>query len=283
MVSQEILKHIDSNSQRYVQELSDFLRIPSVSTDSAHAADIRKAADWLLDKLAGLGFLTELHETGGHPIVFAHRLSNPDLPTLLIYGHYDVQPPDPLDEWVTPPFSPDIRDGYIYARGATDNKGQCLTYLEAMEAILAVKKELPINVKVLVEGEEEIGSPSLGPFLMRHLDQLQTDAIAISDGSQFASGIPAITYGLRGLCYLQVDVQGPRFDLHSGSLGGLVANPVQILAEMLAQLKHEDGPVAIPGFYDNVRDLEPKERQEMRDLFGLLWQPNGERIESSTT
>ncbi len=266
MVPEEIFEHIKSNSQRYVQELSDFLRIPSVSTDSSHTADIRKAADWLLDKLAGLGFQTELHETERHPIVFAHRLSDPDLPTLLIYGHYDVQPPDPLDEWVAPPFSPDIRDGYIYARGATDNKGQCLTYLEAMEAILAINAELPINVKVLIEGEEEIGSPSLGPFLMRHLDQLQTDAIAISDGSQFASGIPAITYGLRGLCYLQVDVQGPRFDLHSGSLGGLVANPLQVLAEMLAQLKHEDGSVAIPGFYDNVRDLEPKERQEMGDL-----------------
>jgi acetylornithine deacetylase/succinyl-diaminopimelate desuccinylase-like protein len=266
MVPKRVLECIDANRQHYVEELSDFLRIPSVSTDSAHASDIRKAAYWVSDKLSGLGFQTELYETELHPVVFAHRLSDPDLPTLLIYGHYDVQPPDPLDEWVTPPFSPSIRDGHIYARGATDNKGQCLTYFEAMEAILAVNEKLPINVKVLVEGEEEIGSPSLGPFLIRHLDQLEADAISISDGSQFASGIPAITYGLRGLCYLQVDVQGPRFDLHSGSFGGLVANPVQILAEMLTQLKKKDGTVAVPGFYDSVRELEPGERQEMCDL-----------------
>jgi acetylornithine deacetylase/succinyl-diaminopimelate desuccinylase-like protein len=266
MLPQEVLEQIRTNRQRYVQELSDFLRIPSVSTDPARAADVRIAAHWVLDKLSGLGFQTELHETKRHPVVFAHRLSDPDRPTLLIYGHYDVQPPDPLDEWVTPPFSPNIRDGYMYGRGATDNKGQCLTYFEAMEAILAVNKELPVNVKVLVEGEEEIGSPSLGPFLLAHLAQLKTDAVAISDGSQFASGIPAITYGLRGLCYLQVDVQGPRFDLHSGSFGGLVANPVQVLSEMLAQLRNADGTVAIPGFYDSVRDLEPEERQEIGEL-----------------
>lgn len=266
MVPPKILEQIGANRHRYVEELSDFLRIPSVSTDSTHASDVRKAANWVLDKLNGLGFQSELCETERHPIVFAHRLFDPGRPTLLIYGHYDVQPPDPLDEWVTPPFSPSIRDGFIYARGATDNKGQCLTYLEALEAILAVNETLPINVKVLVEGEEEIGSPSLVPFLTGHLDQLEADAIAISDGSQFASGIPAITYGLRGLCYLQVDVQGPRFDLHSGSFGGLVANPVQVLSEMLAQLKNEDGTVAIPGFYDQVKNLEPSERQEMGNL-----------------
>ena len=266
MVPPKIIEHIDANRHRYVEELSEFVRIPSVSTDSAHAEDIHKAAHWVLDKVTGLGFQAELHETKRHPVVLAHRLSDPSLPTLLIYGHYDVQPADPLDEWVTPPFSPSIRDGFIYGRGATDNKGQCLTYLAAMEAILAVNEELPINVKVLVEGEEEIGSPSLGHFLTEHLHQLNTDAIAISDGSQFAPGTPAITYGLRGLCYLQVDVQGPRFDLHSGGFGGLVANPVQVLSEMLAQLKNEDGRVAIPGFYDHVRDLEPRERQEMGEL-----------------
>jgi len=266
MVPRDVLEQISTDRQRYVEELSDFLLIPSVSTDPAHASDIRKAAHWILDKLTRLGFHTELHETERHPVVLAHRLPDPGLPTLLVYGHYDVQPPDPLDEWVTPPFSPSIRDGYIYARGATDNKGQCLTYFQALEAILAVNPELPINIKVLVEGEEEIGSPSLRRFLMGHLDQLKADVIAISDGSQFAAGIPAITYGLRGLCYLQVDVQGPRFDLHSGSFGGLVANPVQVLAEMLAQLKNEDGTVAIPGFYDNVRELEPRERQEMGEL-----------------
>ncbi len=266
MVPASILEQINRNRQRSLEELSDFLRIPSVSTDPAHASDIRRAAHWLLDKLGGLGLETELHETERHPVVFAQRVFDSGLPTLLIYGHYDVQPPDPLDEWLTPPFSPTIRDGYIYARGATDNKGQCLTYFEAMEAMLAVNEELPINVKVLVEGEEEIGSPSLAPYLMGHLDNLKADAVAISDGSQFASGIPAITYGLRGLCYFQVDVQGPRFDLHSGSFGGIVANPVQVLAEMLAKLKNQDGTIAIPGFYDDVSDLEPRDKQEMGDL-----------------
>jgi acetylornithine deacetylase/succinyl-diaminopimelate desuccinylase-like protein len=257
------VEEIETNRQRYVAELTDFLRIPSVSTDSEYAENTRQSAEWVVNKLKKLGFQTELRETAGHPVVCGHLVSAPSLPTLLIYGHYDVQPPDPLDEWVTPPFSPDIRDGYIYARGATDNKGQCLTYFEAMEAILAVSGKLPLNVKVLVEGEEEIGSPNLGPFLQENLDELNTDVIAISDGSQFAPDIPAITYGLRGLSYLEVEVQGPRFDLHSGSFGGLVANPVQVLSEMLAQLKNQDGTVAIPNFYDDVLELDPRERQEM--------------------
>jgi len=266
MLPQKVLAEIKTNRQRYVAELTDFLRIPSVSTDSEYAENTRQSAEWVVNKLKKLGFKTELRETAGHPVVCGHLVSDASLPTLLIYGHYDVQPPDPIDEWVTPPFSPDIRDGYIYARGATDNKGQCLTYLEAMEAILAVNGKLPLNVKVLVEGEEEIGSPNLGPFLQANLDELKTDVIAISDGSQFAPDIPAITYGLRGLSYLEVGVKGPRFDLHSGSFGGLVANPVQVLAEMLAQLKNEDGTVAIPDFYDDVRELEARERQEMADL-----------------
>ena len=266
MLPQRVVEEIETNRQRYVAELTDFLRIPSVSTDSEYAENTRQSAEWVVNKLKKLGFQTELRETAGHPVVCGHLVSDASLPTLLIYGHYDVQPPDPLDEWLTPPFSPDIRDGYIYARGATDNKGQCLTYFEAMEAILAVSGKLPLNVKVLVEGEEEIGSPNLGPFLQANLDELNTDVIAISDGSQFAPGIPAITYGLRGLAYLEVGVQGPRFDLHSGSFGGLVANPVQVLSEMLAQLKNEDGTVAIPNFYDDVLELDPRERQEMAAL-----------------
>jgi acetylornithine deacetylase/succinyl-diaminopimelate desuccinylase-like protein len=244
MLPQRVLAEINSNRQRSVAELIDFLRIPSVSTDSEYAENTRQSAEWVVNKLKKLGFQTELRETAGHPVVCGHLVSAASLPTLLIYGHYDVQPPDPLDEWVTPPFSPDIRDGYIYARGATDNKGQCLTYFEAME----------------------VGSPNLGPFLQANLDELKTDVVAISDGSQFAPDIPAITYGLRGLSYLEVGVQGPRFDLHSGSFGGLVANPVQVLSEMLAQLKNEDGTVAIPNFYDDVRELEPRERQEMAAL-----------------
>jgi len=266
MLPQKVLEQIRTGRQHYVEELSDFLRIPSVSTDSERTDDTRRAAIWVLGKLQKLGFQAELCETARHPVVCGQLLSDPTLPTILIYGHYDVQPPDPLDEWLTPPFSPNIRDGYIYARGATDNKGQCLTYFEAMEAILAVSGKLPLNVKVLVEGEEEIGSPNLGPFLQENLKELKTDVVAISDGSQFAPGIPALTYGLRGLSYLEVEVQGPRFDLHSGSFGGLVANPVQVLSELLAQLKNEDGTVAIPNFYDDVRELEPRERQEMAEL-----------------
>jgi acetylornithine deacetylase/succinyl-diaminopimelate desuccinylase-like protein len=198
--------------------------------------------------------------------VYGKHCPYEDRPTLLIYGHYDVQPPEPLEEWITPPFSPTIRDGYVYARGASDDKGQFFTYLKAIEAVLAVAGKLPINVKVLVEGEEEIGSPNLAPFLKEHQVELKADAVAVSDGSQFGSGLPAITYGLRGLSYLQVDLQGPRIDLHSGSFGGLVANPVQVLVEMLAKLKNADGTIAIPGFYKDVLPLAEWEREEMAAL-----------------
>jgi acetylornithine deacetylase/succinyl-diaminopimelate desuccinylase-like protein len=266
MVPHKVVDEISANRQRYVEELTEFLRIPSVSTASDHAADVRQAAIWLVNKLQRLGFQTELRETVRHPVVCGHLLIDSSRPTLLIYGHYDVQPPDPLNEWITPPFSPSIREGHIYARGATDNKGQCLTYLEAMEAMLSVTDTLPLNVKVLIEGEEEIGSPSLSPFLQENREYLKTDVIAISDGSQFASGIPAITYGLRGLCYLEIQVQGASFDLHSGSFGGLVANPIQVLAEILSRLKDADGTVAIPGFYEHVQELLPEERLEISNL-----------------
>lgn len=265
MISQTILTKIDANRNRYVEELLGFLRIPSVSTISRHASDVRRAADWVFNHLKRLGFQTRIFETQGHPIVYAHRCELPGRPTLLIYGHYDVQPPDPLDEWISPPFSPTLRDGYVYARGASDDKGQFFTYLKALEAALT-EGELPINVKVLIEGEEEIGSPNLGPFLKNRQEMLKAEAVAISDGSQFRKGIPAITYGLRGLSYMQLDVQGPRFDLHSGSLGGLVSNPVQVLASILAQLKNPDGTVAIPGFYDDVMEMEQWERDEMASL-----------------
>jgi len=266
MISREVLTKIDAGRQRAVDELAELLRIPSVSTDPRHTADVRRAAEWTVERLKRLGFQTTLHETSRHPVIYGELLRDPDLPTLLIYGHYDVQPPDPLDEWVSPPFSPTMRDGFIYARGATDNKGQFFTYLKALEALLLVEGRLPLNVKALIEGEEEIGSPSLRSFSESHGDDLRADAVAISDGSQFASGIPAITYGLRGLSYFQVDIQGPRFDLHSGSFGGVVANPVQVLADMLARLKRPDGTVAIPGFYDDVLELERWERKEMAAL-----------------
>ena len=266
MIPQDILHKIDEHHSRYVEQLFGFLRIPSVSTYPQHAHDIRIAAEWVLDHLDLLGFEVDLIETGGPPVVFAKHCPHPAKPTILIYGHYDVQPAEPLAEWITPPFEPDIREGFLYARGASDDKGQFFTYLKAIEAILKAAGELPVNVKVLVEGEEEIGSPQLAPVLERYRSELKADAVAISDGSQFDHQTPAITYGLRGLAYLQLEIEGPRFDLHSGSLGGVVANPVQVLADLLARLKNPDGVVAIPGFYDDVLDLEPWEREEMASL-----------------
>jgi len=266
MSLQKILDEIDSRRQHHVEDLFEFLRIPSISTYSQHTGDIRHAADWVSSRLARLGFRTRIHETARHPVVFAQGPQRPDRPTLLIYGHYDVQPPEPLAEWATPPFSPSIRDGFVYARGATDDKGQFLTYIKAMEAILDVSGEIPVNVKVLAEGEEEIGSPSLEAFLRQCPELFKADAVAISDGSQCALGIPTITYSLRGLCYFQLDVQGPRMDLHSGIYGGIVVNPAQALAEILAKLKTPDGRVAIPGFYDDVLPLEKWESDELAAL-----------------
>lgn len=266
MVPQDVLRIIDKNRQRYIDELLGFLQIPSVSTYSHHASDVQKAADWVFNHLQRLGMETRIYRTERHPIVYGACTSVKDRPTVLVYGHYDVQPPEPLDEWLTPPFVPTIRDGYVYARGATDDKGQFMTYLKAVDAILRVEKALPVNVKVLVEGEEEIGSPSMKTFLNEHRQELAADVVALSDGSQFGQGIPAITYGLRGLSYLHVDLQGPRFDLHSGGFGGLIANPVQVLAEILVKLQDPHGHVTIPGFYDDVEPLRHWERNEMAAL-----------------
>ena len=266
MLLEPVFSFIENHRERFVRELAQFLSIPSVSTLSEHEKDVLDAADWVLDQLKRCGFNGKIYPTERHPVLLARSPEVPGAPVLLIYGHYDVQPPDPLDEWQTPPFSPDIRDGYIYARGATDDKGQLLTYIKAIEAILGAGQKLPLNLIVLAEGEEEIGSLNLEKFLMERKDELRADAVAISDSSQFAHGIPAITYGLRGLSYLQVDVQGPRFDLHSGSYGGILENPAQALADILQKLKNPDGTVAIPGFYDDVLPVEDWEREEMASL-----------------
>ncbi|MGA2028266.1 MAG: dipeptidase [Syntrophobacteraceae bacterium] len=261
-ISSFINDHLDS----FVLELAQFLSIPSVSTLSEHKKDVLSAAEWVLDQVKRCGFTGKLYPTERHPIVLARSPEVPGAPVLLIYGHYDVQPPDPLDEWQTPPFSPDIRDGYIYARGATDDKGQVFTYIKAIEAVLRAGQKLPLNLIILAEGEEEIGSPSLEKFLMQRRDELRANAVAISDGSQFARGIPAITYGLRGLSYLQVDIGGARFDLHSGSFGGIIHNPAQVLVDVLQKLKNPDGTVAIPGFYDDALAPDNSEREEMASL-----------------
>lgn len=266
MLSDRIYGFIEENRDRFSHELAEFLRIPGVSTLSGHQDDILKSANWILHQLNSFGIEGRLYPTRRHPILFAESPHLPGAPVLLIYGHYDVQPPDPLDEWISPPFSPEVRDGYIHARGATDDKGQFFTYIKAVEAILGSGRQLPINLKFLVEGEEEIGSPNLESFLVDHKDLLFADAVAISDGSQYAHGIPAITYGLRGLCYFQVDIRGPRFDLHSGTFGGILHNPVQVLVDILSKLKNADGTVALPGFYDEVLPPETWERDEMASL-----------------
>ncbi len=266
MISESILDKIDGNGKRYIEELFGFLRIPSVSTYSHHQADVRRAAEWVFNHLKRIGFHARLFQTERSPIIYAEHCEAPGAPTLLIYGHYDVQPPEPLDEWLSPPFEPAIRDGFVYARGATDDKGQFFTYLKALEATLAVTGTLPLNVKFLVEGEEEVGSLSLAKFLQEHKTDLRADVVAISDTSQFSEGVPAVTYGLRGLSYFQIEVKGPRFDLHSGVFGGVVSNPVQVLADIIAKMKSEDGRVAIPGFYDDVLPMEEWERKEMDSL-----------------
>lgn len=265
MPRDRIFSFTQDHMQAFTQELIQFLSIPSVSTLSEHTGDVLNAAQWVLDQLKRCGMSGKLYPTQRHPVVLARSPEVSGAPVLLIYGHYDVQPPDPLEEWQTPPFSPDIRQGFIYARGATDDKGQLFTYIKAIESVLEVSGTLPINIIVLVEGEEEIGSPNLERFLIEHREELRADAVAISDGAQLAHQIPAITYGLRGLCYLQIDIRGPRFDLHSGGFGGIVHNPAQVLSNILQRLKNPDDTVAIPGFYDEVIGLEQWEREEMAD------------------
>ncbi len=263
MLPDRISSFISDHIEDFTRELVQFLAIPSVSTLSEHSDDVLSAARWVFDQLERCGFKGRIYPTERHPIVLARSPEVSGAPVLLIYGHYDVQPPEPLDEWHTPPFSPDIRDGFIYARGASDDKGQFLTYIKAVEAVLGAEGKLPINLIVLAEGEEEIGSPNLEKFLVDHRDELRADAVTISDGSQIAPGSPAITYGLRGLSYLQIDIRGPRFDVHSGVFGGIIHNPAQVLVDMLQKLKNPEGTVAIPGFYDDVLGLEDWERKEM--------------------
>ena len=247
------------NREQANAELFELLRIPSVSADPAYKADVARAADWLQLKLQSLGFTARVDATPGHPIVYAERLNAPGKPTILIYGHYDVQPEAPLEEWATPPFEPTIRDGRIYARGSTDDKGQAYAHIKGVELLLS-QGELPVNVKFFLEGEEEIGSPSIKPYLEAHKDELKADVIVISDGSRFAKDVPTITYGVRGLSYVEIHVQGASRDLHSGSYGGAAPNPINALCEIIAKLKDEQGRVTIPGFYDGVIPLTDDER-----------------------
>ena len=258
-----ILSYIDSNRERFLEELKDWLRIPSVSSSTKHKADVGKAADFLVEQLNSMDIDTvELWETEGFPVVFGHHVVDPSLPTVMIYGHYDVQPPDPLNLWDSPPFEPVIKDEKIYARGATDDKGQCFMHIKAIETLLNTGG-LPCNVKFFIEGEEEVGSPNLAAVLRERKDDLQADVLLISDTSMIANDTPSIAVGLRGLSYLQVEVVGPNRDLHSGSYGGAVANPINVLCRMIASLQDEDKRITIPGFYDDVLELPQEQRDAM--------------------
>jgi succinyl-diaminopimelate desuccinylase len=259
-------EYLEQNKDRFERELCELLRIPSVSAASAQRADVRRAAEWVADQLRRLKLTVELHDTKGHPIVYAESPPVSGAPTILVYGHYDVQPPDPLAEWISPPFEPTVRDGNLYARGATDDKGQMLTHVKSAEAWMAAEGRLPLQLKFLIEGEEEVGSSNLEPFIAKNAKRLACDCVVISDTSQFAPGRPAITYGLRGICYFELRLTGPSQDLHSGTFGGAVANPANVLCTMLAALVNDQGQVQVPGFYDDVEPLTARERSEFARL-----------------
>ena len=262
-----LARWFDQHDQRLHDDLFEFLRIPSVSARSEHNGDMRRAATWLRDHCARIGMSAEIHETPGHPVVLAEwRKAPAGAPTVLVYGHYDVQPPEPLELWTSPAFEPTLRDGKIFARGSVDDKGQLWLHIAALEAHLATRGALPVNVIVLAEGEEEVGSDHLAPFIEQHRQRLACDAVVISDSTMFAPGVPSILSSLRGLAYLQVDVTGPNSDLHSGMYGGAVVNPATALARIVASLHDADGRVAIPGFYDAVREFPANVRSGMRAL-----------------
>lgn len=255
--------YLEANKQRFLDELLELLRIPSVSADSTFKGDVRRAAEFVKEKLQAAGLdNAQLFETPGHPIVYAEKLVDPAKPTVLVYGHYDVQPADPYELWHTPPFEPTIRDGRIYARGACDDKGQFYMHVKAIEAMVATDG-LPCNVKVMIEGEEEVGSDHLGIFVAQHRDMLKADVILVSDTSIISNDTPSLETGLRGLSYVEVQVTGANRDLHSGVYGGGVANPINVLCDMIASLHDENGKITIPGFYDNVADLSDAERAEL--------------------
>jgi acetylornithine deacetylase/succinyl-diaminopimelate desuccinylase-like protein len=250
----------------HLEDFYSFLRFPSVSTDNQFKNQVRDCAQWVAQKLKGIGLQSEVVATPGHPIVWARNQHRPGRRTILIYGHYDVQPPDPLELWDSPPFEPVLKDGYVFARGATDNKGQILAHIIGIQETIEQDGELPVNVHLIIEGEEEIGSVNLGAFLSENRDALRSDVAVVSDTGMIARGVPTLSYGLRGITALEIKVQGPKMDLHSGIYGGAVANPITALAQLLATLHDREGRVAIAGFYDRVRPLEDWEREAWHKL-----------------
>ena len=261
-----VLKYLEEHRDRHVEQLCDWLRIPSISSVSDHDDDVRKAAVFVADELRDLGLTVDLIETDGHPLVYAETEQRPDRKTLLFYGHYDVQPVDPLELWDSPPFEPVIRDEIIYARGGSDDKGQLYTHVKAIEAYLKTETELPVNVKFIIEGEEECGGPAIYKYVEANPERLKCDAVVISDTSLYNEETPAICYSLKGLAYMQIDLKGPGMDLHSGSFGGTVQNPGNALCEIVSKLKDADGVVQITGFYDDVLPVDDNERQAFDSL-----------------
>jgi acetylornithine deacetylase/succinyl-diaminopimelate desuccinylase-like protein len=263
----KVIEYLEANHDRFFDEYKTFLSFESISADPDKKANVAACADWLADHLRAIGIKTvEVHTTKGHPIVYAEHPGPSGAPTVLGYGHYDVQPVDPLDLWDTPPFEANVRDGAIYARGSADDKGQLFLYVKAVEAFLKVKGELPVNVKFVFEGEEEIGSENLSEFLVANKEKLACDVVTVSDTSMFDRGRPSITYGLRGLTFMQVELEAADSDLHSGSFGGSVANPANELARIIASMKNDDQQITIDGFYDDVLDLTAEERKMFADL-----------------
>lgn len=262
-----LAEYVHARRDQHLNELCEFLRIPSVSAKTEHKPDIERAANWVAGNLRGAGFQTvEVIPTALHPLVYAESLEAPGKPTILFYGHYDVQPPEPLELWTSPAFEPAVRDGRLFGRGTADDKGQVHIHLKALECLSKIHGKLPINVKVLIEGEEEVGSVSLWDYVQKNKARLRADALLVSDTSMLAPGVPSITYGLRGLNYYQMELTGPERDLHSGVYGGAVPNPMTILCELFAKLHDKDFRVAIPGFYSGVAKLSAAERKALNAL-----------------
>jgi len=260
------LAYLKKTEKQRMKELFDLLSFPSVSAKSEHKQDLVKCAGWLTDHLNKIGFKAKVYPTGGHPLVFAEYFVDKKLPTVLYYGHYDVQPPEPLELWKTPPFKPQIRAGHIYARGATDDKGQTFAHIKGLEAILKTEGTLPVNVKMIIEGEEEVHSANLPKWLKKNKKMLKADIVVVSDTGQFSKKLPAVTYGLRGIAAMEVFVYGPNRDVHSGSFGGAIANPVNVLCSLVAQLHDKNGHITVPGFYNGVKPLTKWERAQFKKL-----------------
>jgi acetylornithine deacetylase/succinyl-diaminopimelate desuccinylase-like protein len=266
-VSVSIQPFVDANKDRLLDELKDFLRIPSVSTQTEHKADVRKAAEFVANAMRKAKLENvEIIETKGHPLVYADWLHAPGKPTVLCYGHYDVQPPDPLEEWISPPFEPTIRNGNLYARGSTDDKGQMYMHIKAVEALFAIHGKLPLNVKFLIEGEEECGGEAIADFLPKNTAKLKADVALVSDTELYAEGIPTLCVGLRGLIYTEIEARGAMRDLHSGVYGGAAPNPLFALAEILTKLKDEKGHILVPGMYDGVTPPTAEEKHSWESL-----------------